>query len=239
MGGTEKEVAFRKRRRDYSKIKRRNHIRENTEIIRIPGQKVFRPESVLARTRLVNGDRNKVRINKSRKPSANFPQPEEEDQFCIVIRIVPKGHTLCKESFDILTSLRLVKQFDARFVRLTDDIRQQLKAISHLVAFGTPSPEVIARIIHSRGAFASEEGEKLIQSNHEVMEALPGTGIETINEIVDTLSECNQHFDAVADKLATLHLAKVEVKKPTVLVSKGGMSGWRGEAINEFVLSML
>ena len=63
MSSTEKEVAFRKRRRDYVLNKPKNAIRANTKIVHEKQDKFIRPETILARARQTKADKKKYNIN--------------------------------------------------------------------------------------------------------------------------------------------------------------------------------
>jgi hypothetical protein len=88
MTASEKEVAFRKRRREYAVNKPKNAIRASTTVIRIKEPRFYRAETILANARAVKADKRKFDINSTRRASVNFPQPPDELHVALVIPVL-------------------------------------------------------------------------------------------------------------------------------------------------------
>jgi hypothetical protein len=112
MTASEKEVAFRKRRREYAVNKPKNAIRAGTTVIRIKQPRFCRAETILANTRAVKADKRKFDINSMRKASPNFPQPPDGLRVALVVRLVRATDYLCPQTRAALAGLRLANQFD-------------------------------------------------------------------------------------------------------------------------------
>ena len=239
MAGTEKEVAFRKRRRDYTLAGRKNPIRDST-IITVKKQKAFlRPESLVAKRIQIKADKKKFDINSKRKPGPNFPLPTEDDKFVLVVRLVSKKDYICSESYKILTELKLTQQFDGCFLLLTTENKEKLRKISHLIMYGIPTLELIRQLIHTR-AFTIKDGvEVTVSSNKQVSDALSQFGIECLDDIVHTISNSNEGFTEIIQFLAPFHFNKTNIEKPRMLASAGGISGFNRDGITEFIQNIL
>ena len=239
MSSTEKEVAFRKRRRDYAIHKPKNRIRAGTEVIRVKQDRFLRPETLLARSRKTKADKRKLEINAKRKESANFPQPPEDVKSALVIRVAPKGDNLCPASAEILKEFKLNEQFDGCFVQLTEENRQKLKSIAHLITYGNPVPETVRQLILTKAQTVKDGVEVLITANKVVGDALGELGIEGLSDIVYAINKGADTIAAITNFLAPFHFNKSDLKDPKQPVHAGGQSGWRGEAITEFVDKIL
>jgi len=226
MAGTEKEIAFRKRRRDYALKPRRNYIRDRTTITVKKQKRFYRPENLVARSMQTQIDKKKYETNLKRPPSKNFPQPTKEDKFALVVRIVPKKEFICKEARTILSEFRLYDQFDGVFVSLTDENRKKLKGVSHLIVFGVPTQEYIRQLLHTRAYYMEDGKEMPLTSNKVVSDALSDKGIECVDDMVHAITTSSDALEEVAAFLAPFHFHKIEVPKTRLLASQGGISGW-------------
>ena len=239
MTSTEREVAFRKRRHDYAIHKPKNAIRAGTEVIRVKQDRFLRPETLLARSRKTRADKRRFQINSKRKESANFPQPPEDVKSALVIRVAPKGDNLCPEAMEILKEFKLEEQFDGCFVQLSEENRQKLKSVAHLITYGNPVPETVRQLILTKAQTAKDGVEVLITSNKTVSDALGELGIEGLTDIVYAINKGTDTISAITKFLAPFHFSKSEIKDPKQPVHAGGASGWRGESITEFVEQIL
>ena len=238
MAGTEKEIAFRKRRRDYALKPRRNFIRDNTKIIVKKEKRFIRPESLVSKSRQITIDKKKYEANMKRPASKNFPQPGEQDKFALVVRVVPKHEYICAQTKTILSELRLNEQFDGVFILLNEENRKKLKGISHLIVFGVPSLEFIRQLFHTRLFYMDGDKEVPLTSNKVVSDALGDKGIECIDDMVHSISTTDDAFDAVASFIAPFHFHKITVAKSRLLASQGGISGWAKD-IQEFLSKII
>ena len=238
MAGTEKEIAFRKRRRDYALKPRRNFIREHTKITVKREKRFIRPESLISKSRQTTIDKKKFESNLKRPASKNFPQPSKEDKFALVVRVVPKKEYICAQSNSILSEFRLNEQFDGCFVLLNEENRKKLKAVSHLIVFGVPSLEFIRQLFHTRLFYLDGGKETPLTSNKVVSDALNDKGIECIDDMVHSISTTDDAFEAVASFICPFHFHKIKVAKSRLLASQGGISGWT-KNIQEFLSKIM
>lgn len=241
MVGTEKEVAFRKRRRDYAIRKPKNAIRAGTEIIRMkPDKRFLTPQNILAKARAEKTDKKRFEINSKREASQNFPQPGENDKVALVIRTIPKKENISKESNELLLGLRLINQFDGCFIALTPENRQKLKSICHLITYGTPSKDLVRQLIHTKAFTVQDGAEVPLTSNKIIKDSLGSAGQETLEDLVFTINKAKEALDDVCKFLAPFHFNKTRIQKTKALITKeGGGSGWRGPDITQFVQSIL
>lgn len=238
MAGTEREVAFRKQRRDYTKRQKKNHIRDGTKTIVKKQEKFIRPESLVSQSRQLQVDKKKFIANTKRPVSKNFPQPSEEDKIALVVRVTPKKEYLCKEVRTILSELRLNDQFDGVFAILTQEMRQKLKSIAHTIVYGVPTNEFIRQLIHTRAFTVKGDAEIAVTSNKLVSDALADKGLECLDDMVHSLTSADDSAADVATFLAPFHFNKVDVSKPRLLASQGGISGWTND-IQDFLSKII
>lgn len=230
MTSTEKEVAFRKRRRDYAIHRPKNAIRANTEIIKGQRERFIRPELLLARARKTKADKRRVQINMKRQESANFPQPPELAKVALVIRLAPKKASLCSESGTIFAEMHLLDQFDGCFVVLDETNRTKLRTVSHLIAYGMPAPETVRQLIHTKAQIVRNGVEVPITANKTVSDALGSVGIEGLSDIVYAINKGASTVTDIAGFLAPFHFNDPKTT---------GQSGWCDAAITEFVEKIL
>jgi 60S ribosomal protein uL30 len=239
MTSSEKEVAFRKRRREYAVNKPKNAIRAGTTIIRIKQPVFYRAETILASAQAIRSDKRKFDINTKRKASSNFPQPPDDLHVALVIRLVGTTNDLCPQTCAALTGLRLAQQFDGCFVPLTPQSRETLKSISHLIAYGSPSGEIVRQLVHTRAHTVVGGKETVVSANKQVADALGELDVEGLGDIVHVLNVGGDALKAVCLFLAPFHFRPLELtgmKKPSYA---GGPTGWRGAEIGTFVEGIL
>jgi large subunit ribosomal protein L7e len=239
MTVSEKEVAFRKRRRDYVVRRPKSSVAANTTIIRVPQPRFLRPEKILADAHSVKSDKRRFTINSKRHPSANFPQPPDSVKVALVVRVSPKKSFVCADSQAVLSEFKLNEQFDGCFVLLTDENRFKLKCISHLIAYGNAAPETVRQLIHTRAQIAIDGKEVPITANKVVQERLGQFGIEGLSDIVYAINEGDVHVMEIGEVLAPFHFRSIEIKEPKKPVCDGGVTGWRGEEISSFIEAIL
>lgn len=239
MSNSAKEVAFRKRRRDYVLNHPKNEIRANTKIIKVKQDKFIPPEVVLTRARQTRNDKKRYEINCKRRESPNFPQPSQDIHVAIIIRLAKRKDNLCAETRKIMTEFHLNEQFDGSFVYLNDENRQKLKSISHLITWGAPSKELIRQLIHTKGHTVIDGKETPITSNKMVSEALKQFNIICLDDMVDSLSRGTENSEAVCRFLAPFHFTQTDLDLPKRPIHAGGSAGWRGEGITQFVESII
>jgi ribosomal protein L30/L7E len=159
----------------------------------------------------------------------------------LVIRLSKKNDSLSPQSRAVLAELRLAEQFDGVLVPLTEDMRHKLRCISHLIAYGLPSPEVVRQLIHTRARTVADGSELLITGNKAIRDALGEFDIEGLSDIVHAISG-GAGPDALAEIcafLAPFHFNPKEIQGARLPVYAGGPSGFRGEHIDAFVESIL
>jgi large subunit ribosomal protein L7e len=208
MNPSEKEVAFRKKKRDYAIVKPKNAIQAGTKVIKVKGEKFIRPETLLARARRAKVDKRKLDTNRKRKASHNFPQPEADVKSALVVRLTPKDGNLCADSAAILAEFKLVEKLDGCFVQLTDENREKLRAISHLIFYGVPTPELIRQLVHTKAHTVQDGKEVLITSNKVVTDSLGQIGVEGLSDIAHAISKGEDTIEAIAAFLAPFHFMK-------------------------------
>lgn len=235
MSSTEKEVAFRKRRRDYVLNKPKNAIRANTKIVREKQEKFIRPETILNRARQTKVDKKKFDINNKRPGSKNFPLPPSDINCCLVVRLAQKKDNLCSEARKILSEFQLNDQFDGRFIFLNEENRKKLKGVSHLITYGTPSVELVRVLTHTRSHTVIDGKEEPVTSNKMIRDKLGQYKIICLDDISNAITKNLDSTEQICDYLAPFHFNKVDLTMPKRPVHAGGNSGWRGDEITSFV----
>lgn len=239
MDRSQKEVQLRKRRRDYAVDKPKNAIRAGTTVVKVMQQKVERPERILAKKQMSASDKRKFEINSKRKESANFPQPPETAKSALVVRLTPKSEPLYFKCRDIFTEFNLLDQFEARFIALTEENRQKLKSISHIITYGTPTPELTRKLVHTH-LHTEVDGKRVpVTSNKVVKQALSGSGFVCIDDLSHALLT-GENVEPACSFIAPFHFVKKDLnEKSKQNVKVGGESGWRGAEITSFVESII
>ncbi|OHT01711.1 60S ribosomal protein L7-like 1 [Tritrichomonas foetus] len=239
MSSTEREVAFRKKRRDYTLHKPKNAIQANTTVIRVKQDKFIRAETILARTRQIKVDKKKYEVNLKRRASTNFPQPPENLNCALVVRLATKKENLCAETRKVLAEFHLNEQFDGCFVYLSAENRDKLKSVSHLITYGSPSVELVRQLIHTQASYMKDGKEVPITGNTVIRDALKEYKIICLDDIVNAINKGLESVSKVSEFLAPFHFTKTELaEKPKRPIHAGGSAGWRGEEITAFVESI-
>jgi 60S ribosomal protein uL30 len=235
---SEKEVAFRKRRRDYTINKPKHPVRAVTTVIRIKEPHFLRAETILASARAVKADLRQFEINSKRKESVNFPQPPADTRIVLAVRLSQQKDFLSPQSRGVLSELKLINQFDGVFVGLTEENRQKLRSVSHLIAYGVPSPEVVRQLIHTRARTIADGNEVLITGNKIIRDALGDLDVESLSDLVHVINSGGEAVSRICEFLAPFHFNPKEIQNAKKPRYSGGPSGWR-EDFTAFVESIL
>lgn len=226
MGGTEKEVAFRKKRRDYSKNAKQDFNKEHT-VIKVEREKRIKtPLQIDRKSKQIHIDKKKFETNSKRKESENFKLPTPDDKVALVIRFAGSYEFLCSDVQKLLSGFRLKKQFDAVFVPLTDENKQKLKSISHTIAYGVAPRDIVRNLITTRAHTIKDGSEVVVSSNKIVSDSFGGIGLECLDDIVDSIVNADEILPKICRWLCPFHLNTMEIKKTRALQSNGGKSGW-------------
>lgn len=239
MGNTEKVVAFRKRRRDYALRKTSNPIRDGTTVTVVKQDRFYRAETILGKTRQIKADKRKYEQNLKRKECNNFPQPGADLKYALVVRIAETRANLCQESKAVLDGFKLKNQFDGCFVALNEENRTKLKSISHLIAYGTPSTELLRQLIHNNSTTVVNGKEEHITSNKMITDALGDKKIICLDDIVYAFVKGADTIEDITKFLAPFHFNKTELTNVKLPKYSGGPSGWRGDEITQFVETII
>lgn len=239
MGNTEKVVAFRKKKRDFALRKVSNPIRDGTTVTVIKQDRFYRAETILGKTRQIKADKRKYEQNIKRKECNNFPLPSGELKYALVVRIAETKANLCSETKAILNEFKLKNQFDGCFAALNEENKNKLKSISHLIAYGNPTTEMLRQLIHNNSATVIDGKEVHITSNKMIADALGDKKIICLDDIVYAFNKGADTIEDITKFLAPFHFNKTELTNVKLPKYSGGPSGWRGEEISQFVETII
>ena len=157
-------------------------------------------------------------------------------KFALVIRLIETKANICPESNKILSELKLNEKFDGCFVLLNEANRQKLKSINHLIAYGSPSQELVRQLIHTRASTIVDGKEVHITSNKMIADALSDKKIICLDDMAFAFNKGDEDkIEPITSFLSPFHFNKTELKDIKLPLYAGGPSGWRGDEITQFV----
>lgn len=138
--------------------------------------------------------------------------------------------------------LNLKRLHHATFVRMTPEVQTALSLLEPYVLYGTPNPQTIRDLIFKYG-FMRYNGKKTpISSNTQIEEVFGESGIICLEDILHEIITVGPNFEKVMKALYPFILPNPKegwIGKKGLSFQKGGIAGYRGDKINEFMKSIL
>lgn len=130
----------------------------------------------------------------------------------------------------------------AVFLRFTPDVKACLSLLEPYVIYGTPNVATVRDLIFKYG-FIKYNGKKTaISSNTQIEEIFGKSGILCVEDIVHEVFTTGEHFDKVAKAIFPFILPNPKdgwIGKKGLSFQKGGISGYRGDQLNELLRTIL
>jgi large subunit ribosomal protein L7e len=130
----------------------------------------------------------------------------------------------------------------AVLLRFTPEVKAVLSLVEPYVVYGTPSVGTVRDLIFKYGFMRYNGKKTAIKSNEQVEEMFGKDGIICLEDVVHELVTLGPHFDTVKKALYTFVLPNPkdgwEGKKGKSF-KKGGIAGYRGDKVNEFLKTIL
>jgi len=141
-----------------------------------------------------------------------------------------------------MNQIGLRRLHQAVFLRFTPETKAVLSLIEPYVVYGTPSVGIVRDLIFKYGFIKYNEKKTAISSNTQVEEIFGSSGIICVEDIVHEVSTVGANFDKVTKALYPFILPNPKdgwVGKKGLNFTKGGIAGFRGDKINEFLQTIL
>ncbi|KAH8741589.1 hypothetical protein FG386_002809 [Cryptosporidium ryanae] len=236
------------RRRKVTDFKRRLEYREKRKRIKKDLRKpdVTTLQSILKRTRNSILDRRRLK-NKDKKP---YMTPKKDNGRLIVVVVRNSRYCGSSNSYRVLEKLRLLKNFSAIILSHDDETMKILREIKPYVFYGFPNHALLKTLVHKKGAFINNTGDKnkggndevLLTDNNIVEERLGNIGVLCTEDIVTGIwngrNEDNKEiFDSILNNLAPFQLCNL--KKTEGLDASKYEMGFLGKQINSKISSII
>lgn len=138
--------------------------------------------------------------------------------------------------------LGLRRLHHATFIRMTPEKQAALTLLEPYVLYGSPNVQTIRDLIFKYG-FMKYNGKKTsISSNTQIEEVFGESGIICLEDIIHEIVTIGPKFDTVMKALYPFILPNPKegwVGKKGLSFQKGGIAGYRGDKINEFMKTIL
>lgn len=175
----------------------------------------------------------------SLRPLAYIPDGSKE--LALVFRY--RANRIASQAvIKILRDMRLVRKYQAVFVKITPETRKLLAAVEPFISWGYPSVGVVRDLIFKYGFTKDGSKKTAISGNMQIEKALGDRNIICIEDLVHEIFTVGPNFDAANKYLCQFVLQapkKGWEKSKGLHFTKGGECGFRAEAINDLFSSIL
>lgn len=125
---------------------------------------------------------------------------------------------------------------------MTPEVQTSLTMLEPYILYGTPNAQTIREVIFKYG-FMKYNGKKTsISSNTQIEEVFGDSGIICLEDIIHEIITIGPNFDKIMKSLYPFILPNPKegwIGKKGLKFQKGGIAGFRGDKINEFMKSIL
>lgn len=138
--------------------------------------------------------------------------------------------------------LRLRRLHHATFVRMTPETQTALTMLEPYVLYGTPNVQTVREIIFKYGFMKYNSKKTSISSNSQIEEVFGESGIICLEDIIHEIITVGANFDKIKKALYPFILPNPKegwVGKKGLQFQKGGIAGYRGDKINDFMKTIL
>lgn len=141
-----------------------------------------------------------------------------------------------------MNQLGLRRLHQAVLLRMTPDVQTSLSLIEPYVIYGTPNAGIVRELIFKYGFMKYNEKKTAISSNVQVEELFGKSGIICVEDILHEINTVGPNFDKVMKNIYPFILPNPKdgwIGKKGLKFDKGGIAGYRGDKINEFMKTIL
>lgn len=138
--------------------------------------------------------------------------------------------------------LGLRRLHHATFVRMTPETQTALTMLEPYVLYGTPNVQTVREIIFKYGFMKYNSKKTSISSNSQIEEVFGESGIICLEDIIHEIITVGANFDKIKKALYPFILPNPKegwVGKKGLQFQKGGIAGYRGDKINDFMKTIL
>lgn len=138
--------------------------------------------------------------------------------------------------------LGLRRLHHATFVRMTPETQTALTMLEPYVLYGTPNAQTVREIIFKYGFMKYDRKKTSISSNTQIEEVFGESGIICLEDIIHEIITVGANFDKIMKALYPFILPNPKegwIGKKGLQFQKGGIAGYRGDKINDFMKTIL
>lgn len=138
--------------------------------------------------------------------------------------------------------LGLRRLHHATFIRMTPETQTALTMLEPYVLYGTPNVQTVREVIFKYGFMKYQSKKTSISSNTQIEEVFGESGIICLEDIIHEIVTVGPNFDKIKKALYPFILPNPKegwVGKKGLQFQKGGIAGYRGDKINDFMKTIL
>jgi large subunit ribosomal protein L30 len=157
----------------------------------------------------------------------------KEERKCLAVIRVRGGSDISHKLKDTLKMLHLTRNCHATIIDNRPSYLGMLRKARHLLTWGEPSKENIALLIKKRG--------KLIGDTNISLEYAQKTGYKSLDDLVEAIYTLEVEYNQLPNvkPMFRLHPPKKGFRgKIKKFFSVGGVTGYRGDMINDLIKKM-
>lgn len=151
-------------------------------------------------------------------------------------------HIASKQCINLLNQIGLRRLHQAVFLRLTPDTKAVLSLIEPYVIYGTPNPGTVRELIFKYGFIKYKDRKTSISSNTQIEELFGKCGVICVEDILHEVTTVGPNFDKILKAIYPFILPNPKdgwIGKKGLTFKKGGIAGYRGDKINDFINTLL
>lgn len=137
-----------------------------------------------------------------------------------------------------LHKLRLFERYTGVFLRADEETSNLLKVAEPFIAFGSPSSEMVSKLIHKRARIQRGGDEVILKDNTYVEESLGAQDILCIDDLIYEIGQVTDKFEVASKFLRPFKLNPPKEKFSKTPKIKGGDFGNWQDNIDQLIDSM-
>lgn len=138
--------------------------------------------------------------------------------------------------------LKLRRLHHATFIKMTPETQAALSMLEPYVLYGTPNVQTVREVIFKYGFMRYNEKRTPISSNTQIEEVFGDIGILCLEDIIHEIITVGPNFDKIMKVMYPFILPNPKegwIGKKGLQFQKGGIAGYRGDKINDFMKTIL
>jgi large subunit ribosomal protein L7e len=159
-----------------------------------------------------------------------------------LIVYIPRTHIASKQCINLLNQIGIRRLHQAVFLRFTPETKAVLTLVEPYIIYGTPNITTVRELVFKYG-FIKINGKKTpITSNAQIEETFGKSGIICLEDILHEINTVGANFDKVTKAIYPFILPNPKdgwIGKKGLNFEKGGIAGFRGDKINDFIKTIL